>query len=92
MSSIHRNIIWTDYQGNKKYLFELENTHLSNLILFVKNKNIRDGYNIILGCIDILESRGIKIDINNLKQIPHKNKEGKLVFWDYTKNKHKLFK
>ena len=89
MITITKESKWTTYEGVTKKLCELDDLHIVNIIIHIKNNSL--SYNIYF--IEVLNSilkergflmsdRGNEPEILKLGQTPHKNKDGLWAYWD----------
>lgn len=84
---ITKDTLWSNYQGNVKPLNELEDSHLTNIIVYVNELNMVNKEQIESVCLEILKDRGIEVNAKDLVQVPHVNNDGDLIQIDYDKMK-----
>jgi hypothetical protein len=84
---ITKDTLWQNYEGNVAPLSELESDHLINIIDYANKCDRSDKAEIEKVCLEILNERGVEVNLDEVEQKPHVNNSGELVVVDYTNAK-----
>lgn len=80
---------WTNIHGITKKLKDLDDTHLANLVQFIRIYCY--GNNGFIELLDVLKriqkDRGLSNAFMDRSQIPYKNPNGKWEIWSFTFNR-----
>jgi hypothetical protein len=80
----HGELQWITYDGNSIYLSEIEDMHLANIILHLKNR--KDKKYIKYFRQEAVD-RGLTKKFLDEAPFPHKNELGEWILWNYKTNK-----
>lgn len=79
---IDKNSNWQTHTGKIIPLKDLTDTHLANIIDFVKSNNMKNGKLLLKTLRSIAKDRGLTTKFLGRSQIPYKNENNKWEIWD----------
>ncbi len=82
----NRNEIWQSYDGQRRKIRDLEDSHVANIIDFLQQSR-PNATKLIETMQTELEIRGLKQEFADRAQIPYKNQYGKWEIWNFFYNK-----